>query len=73
VQSVGVDSGFEHGRLLERQRLNHFPRHMELTRKDLMVKNLKRFKRQQDREAGAPTEAFWPQTFRMPEARGQGT
>ena len=28
------------------QRLNHFRNHYELTRKDLLVKNLKRYKRQ---------------------------
>merc|ERR1719387_1406450 len=32
------------------QRLNHFRNHYELTRKDLLAKNLKRVKRQQDRE-----------------------
>ena len=29
-------------RLLDHQRVNHFPNHVELTRKDLMAKNLKR-------------------------------
>ena len=32
------------------QRINHFPNHYELTRKDLLVKNLKRTRRQLDRE-----------------------
>ncbi|CAD8095770.1 unnamed protein product [Paramecium primaurelia] len=32
------------------QIINHFPNHYELTRKDYMVKNLKRFKREQDKE-----------------------
>lgn len=31
------------------QRLNHFPNHYELTRKDLMVKNLKRMRKQLER------------------------
>ena len=31
-------------RLRNNQILNHFPNHFELTRKDLLVKNLKRFK-----------------------------
>ena len=66
VLSVGVDSGFEHGKLVDRQRLNHFPRHMELTRKDLMVKNLKKWKRQMVK-AGKPVTEFWPTTFRLPE------
>ncbi len=32
------------------QRINHFPNHYELTRKDLLIKNLKRAKRQLERE-----------------------
>ena len=32
-------------RLSDHQRVNHFPNHVELTRKDLMAKNLKRMKR----------------------------
>jgi len=30
--------------------LNHFPNHFELTRKDLMVKNLKRFRKDMEKE-----------------------
>ena len=33
VHSLGVDSGFDHSKLLDTQKLNHFPRHYELTRK----------------------------------------
>ena len=66
VLSVGVDSGFDHGKLIDRQRLNHFPRHMELTRKDLMVKNLKKWKRAMVKQ-GKPVNDFWPTTFRLPE------
>ena len=33
VHSLGVDSDFNHARLLDNQRINHFPRHVELTRK----------------------------------------
>jgi len=32
-------------RLTDHQVINHFPNHYELTRKDLMVKNLKRYKK----------------------------
>ena len=32
------------------QRVNHYPNHGELTRKDLLIKNLKRAKRQLERE-----------------------
>lgn len=38
------------------QRINHFPNHYELTRKDLLIKNLKRAKRQLEREV---REAGW--------------
>ena len=37
-------------RLNENQIVNHFPNHYELTRKDLMVKNLKRFRKEAERE-----------------------
>lgn len=30
--------------------LNHFPNHTELTRKDLMVKNIKRFRKDMEKE-----------------------
>ena len=33
VHSLGVDSDFNHARLLDNQKINHFPRHVELTRK----------------------------------------
>ena len=36
-------------RLADQQVLNHFPNHYELTRKDLMVKNLKRYKKELER------------------------
>ena len=36
----GIDSGI---RLNDNQIVNHFPNHYELTRKDLMVKNIKRY------------------------------
>jgi hypothetical protein len=35
------------------QRINHFPNHYELTRKDLLIKNLKRARKQLDREVRA--------------------
>jgi tubulin polyglutamylase TTLL1 len=37
-------------RLGETQLLNHFPNHYELTRKDLMVKNIKRFRKDMEKE-----------------------
>ena len=39
-------------RLNDNQILNHFPNHYELTRKDLMVKNIKRFKKELEKEFG---------------------
>jgi len=30
--------------------INHFPNHVELTRKDLMVKNIKRYRKELDKE-----------------------
>ena len=38
-------------RLGEHQRINHFPNHYELTRKDLLVKNVKRYRKDLEREA----------------------
>ncbi|KAJ3213584.1 putative tubulin polyglutamylase ttll1, partial [Clydaea vesicula] len=44
----------ESQRLNENQIVNHFPNHSELTRKDLMVKNIKRYKK--EIEKTNPTE-----------------
>lgn len=53
------------------QRVNHFPNHYELTRKDLMVKNIKRMKRQLQRtQAPGSREAarfdIYPASFVLP-------
>ena len=40
-------SGF---RISDAQRVNHFPNHVELTRKDLMAKNLKRAVKQAQKD-----------------------
>ncbi|CAL8084000.1 unnamed protein product [Calicophoron daubneyi] len=37
-------------RLSDNQIVNHFPNHFELTRKDLMVKNIKRYRRELEKE-----------------------
>ncbi|CAM9426071.1 unnamed protein product [Scytosiphon promiscuus] len=55
------------------QRLNHFPNHYELTRKDLMVKNLKRMRKQLERndcQAEATSYCFWTGTFVLPSEYG---
>ena len=63
------DSGI---RLGDHQLVNHFPNHYELTRKDLMVKNIKRYKKELEKEdggSGGPTAAqmdFVPMTFTLP-------
>lgn len=77
VQSIrsvfSVDSGY---RLQDDQIINHFPNHMELTRKDLMVKNIKRYRKELDKENSPLTERdengrfvhldFIPQTYMLP-------
>lgn len=48
VRSIfNVETGF---RLNDDQILNHFPNHYELTRKDLMVKNIKRYRKSLEKE-----------------------
>ncbi|ETV97174.1 hypothetical protein, variant 2 [Aphanomyces invadans] len=54
-------------KLHEHQRLNHFKNHYELTRKDLLIKNLKRMKKQQAKtEVGVAAADFWSLTFVLP-------
>ncbi|OQR90669.1 tubulin-tyrosine ligase family [Achlya hypogyna] len=55
----------------DHQRISHFKNHYELTRKDLLVKNLKRMKRQQSKSSDLSTEEmalpdFWSLTFVLP-------
>ncbi|ESO96908.1 hypothetical protein LOTGIDRAFT_214448 [Lottia gigantea] len=60
---------FDHAYLEEHMRLNHFRNHYELTRKNLMVKNLKRLRRQLERESGkleAQKCDFFPSTYELP-------
>jgi tubulin polyglutamylase TTLL1 len=64
-------------RLTDHQLINHFPNHYELTRKDLMVKNIKRYRKEVERlyaetaaeRAGAGDAAdldFLPVTYLLP-------
>lgn len=57
--------------------INHFPNHYELTRKDLLVKNIKRYRRDLEREGNPLAERaespgkylyldFIPVTFVLP-------
>lgn len=53
----------------DHQRINHFRNHYELTRKDLLVKNVKRMKKQMEREnryAEADNYEFVPLSFALP-------
>ncbi|VEL25526.1 unnamed protein product, partial [Protopolystoma xenopodis] len=67
------DTGY---RLSDDQIINHFPNHYELTRKDLLVRNIKRYRRELEKE-GNPIAArnesgqylyldFIPVTFMLP-------
>jgi len=60
------DSGI---RLTDYQLCNHFPNHYELTRKDLMVKNVKRYRKEVEKETGSDASGFLdfvPVTFTLP-------
>jgi len=67
-----LDSGY---RMNDRQIINHFPNHYELTRKDLLVKNIKRYRKELERdgsEMGTKIQGryiyldFIPVTFILP-------
>mmetsp|Transcript_39763 Transcript_39763/g.64569 ORF Transcript_39763/g.64569 Transcript_39763/m.64569 type:complete len:389 (-) Transcript_39763:2230-3396(-) len=49
-------------RLRDDQLINHFPNFYELTRKDLLVKNIKRYRKETDNSC-----EFLPQTFVLPQ------
>ncbi|XP_028391867.1 probable tubulin polyglutamylase TTLL9 isoform X2 [Dendronephthya gigantea] len=60
---------FDHFYLQEHVKLCHFRNHYELSRKNLMVKNLKRLRKQIEREHGktAATKCdFYPTTYELP-------
>ncbi|XP_051788797.1 probable tubulin polyglutamylase TTLL9 [Erpetoichthys calabaricus] len=60
---------FDHTYMDEHVRICHFRNHYELTRKNLMVKNLKRYRKLLEREAGRMEAAkfdFYPSTFELP-------
>ncbi|XP_046842551.1 probable tubulin polyglutamylase TTLL9 isoform X2 [Xenia sp. Carnegie-2017] len=60
---------FDHSYLQEHVKLCHFRNHYELTRKNLMVKNLKRLRKKIERERGkeAATKCdFYPTTYQLP-------
>mmetsp|Transcript_41192 Transcript_41192/g.131825 ORF Transcript_41192/g.131825 Transcript_41192/m.131825 type:complete len:290 (+) Transcript_41192:167-1036(+) len=54
-------------RLGDHQIVNHFPNHYELTRKDLMVKNIKRYRKELEKEGyDGEIMDFVPVTFTLP-------
>ena len=59
---------YDHTYLEEHQRICHFRNHYELTRKNLMAKNLKRLKRALEKEGSrdAGDCDFFPTTFELP-------
>ncbi|XP_077316585.1 putative tubulin polyglutamylase TTLL9 isoform X1 [Lithobates pipiens] len=60
---------FDHIYMEEHVRICHFRNHYELTRKNYMVKNLKRFRKLLERESGRLEAAkcdFFPKTFELP-------
>ncbi|KAJ8261820.1 hypothetical protein GJAV_G00158790 [Gymnothorax javanicus] len=68
-----VETGY---RLSDEQMVNHFPNHYELTRKDLMIKNIKRYRKELEKESNPLAEKdengkylhldFVPVTFMLP-------
>ncbi|KAJ6655907.1 hypothetical protein lerEdw1_004678 [Lerista edwardsae] len=64
-----LQENFDHTYMDEHVRISHFRNHYELTRKNYIVKNLKRFRKQLERESGkmeAMKCDFFPKTFEMP-------
>ena len=64
---------YDHIRFEEHQRVNHFRNHYELTRKDLMAKNLKRMRKHLAKhESIAESEKynFFPTTYVLPQEYG---
>lgn len=60
---------FDNTYMEEHVKICHFRNHYELTRKNLMVKNLKRYRKQLDREQGkleAQKCDFFPMTYELP-------
>lgn len=60
---------FDHYFMEENMKICHFRNHYELTRKNLMVKNLKRYRKQTERDQGkveAQKCDFFPMTFELP-------
>uniref|UniRef100_A0A8C0ABX7 TTL family tubulin polyglutamylase complex subunit L1 n=1 Tax=Bos mutus grunniens TaxID=30521 RepID=A0A8C0ABX7_BOSMU len=73
IRNFSVETGY---RLSDDQIVNHFPNHYELTRKDLMVKNIKRYRKELEKEGSPLAEKdesgkylyldFVPVTYMLP-------
>ncbi|KAL2650233.1 hypothetical protein R1flu_018361 [Riccia fluitans] len=64
---------FDHIHLADHQRFNHFRNYYELTRKDFLIKNLKRMKKtleKEDKLEEAVNYNFVPQTYALPAEYG---
>ncbi|XP_077192171.1 putative tubulin polyglutamylase TTLL9 isoform X2 [Paroedura picta] len=64
-----LQENFDHTYMDEHVRISHFRNHYELTRKNYIVKNLKRFRKHLERDSGkleAMKCDFFPKTFEMP-------
>lgn len=59
---------FDHSYLEENQRVNHFRNHYEISRKNMMAKNLKRLKKTLEKESRLEAAKcdFFPMTFELP-------
>ncbi len=59
---------FDHSYFEEHQRVCHFRNHYELSRKNLMARNLKRLRKQLEKESKLEAEKcnFFPTTFELP-------
>jgi len=69
TDKCGIQEIFDNTYLEEHVKINHFRNHYELTRKNLMAKNLKRLKRSIEREQGkleASKCDFFPATLELP-------
>ena len=72
VDRSWVSQNYDHMRMEEWQRVNHFRNNYELCRKDHMVKNLKRFRKSLEREGRSEEAAkydFFPVTYVVPQVR----
>ena len=67
ADTAWIHEHYDKLRLDEHQRLNHFRNHYELTRKDLLTKNLKRAKRALEKaNEDASRYYFFPTTYALP-------